>query len=121
MTHSPPRLMPRRGEVYDFDPDPTTGRELGKKIRPCVIISDDNFNLGASGMVVVVPTTSTIPVNHPLRFTVQPSEGGFDRASSICCDHVRSVSVERLTGIRGRVTTQTMHELETRLRMLLGI
>ena len=121
MTSSPPRFAPRRGEVYDFDPDPVTGRELGKKIRPCVIVSDDNFNLGASGMIVAVPSTSTIPVNHPLRYTVQPPEGGFDRASSVCCDHLRSISVARLTAFRGRVTDRTMREIETRLRLLLNI
>jgi mRNA interferase MazF len=113
--------VPRRGDVYDFNPDPVVGRELGKKIRPCIVVSDDNFNLGASRMIVVIPTTSTIPTNNPLRYTVQPPEGGFDRASSICCDHVRSVSIDRLIAYRGRITGQTMSALEMRLRRLLSV
>ncbi len=119
MTSSLVRMQPRRGEVYDFDPDPVSGRELGMKVRPGVIISNDNFNRGASGLVIIVPTTSTIPPNHPLRITVHAPEGGFTKNSSICCDHVRSISVGRLKRYRGQVTPQTVSEIERRLRALL--
>jgi mRNA interferase MazF len=114
----PWKPTPRRGEVYDYDPDPVQGRELGKKIRPCVVVSDDNFNLGPSGLVIIVPLTSTIKANQPLHCTINAPEGGVTKPSAICCEHVRSISIDRLTNRRGVVSPQTMAAVEDILRRL---
>jgi len=50
--------MPKRGEVWWTDLDPVVGRELGRKIRPVVIVLDDELNRSGAEKVVVVPSTT---------------------------------------------------------------
>ena len=117
-----PLPTPRRGEVWWFDPDPTVGRELGRKVRPGLIISIDEMNQGSSEKVIVVPGTS---VDHGI-----PSQVRFDyrlrgeaRTTFFSCEDVRSISVERLKQrmapqpIPGRV----MHLVEQWVGRLTGI
>ena len=122
MTARPQPFAPRRGEVYDFDPNPVRGRELGQKpTRPGLIVSDDLLNAGPSGLVVVVPITSTIRTGQPLHFAIAPPEGGLDSPSDLCCEHLRSISVDRLTARRGVVSAVTLAAIEARLRTLLTL
>ncbi|NCR44934.1 MAG: type II toxin-antitoxin system PemK/MazF family toxin, partial [Microcystis aeruginosa SX13-01] len=46
-----------RGEIWLADLNPVRGHEQAGK-RPCLVISADLFNQGASGLVVVLPVTS---------------------------------------------------------------
>lgn len=46
-----------RDEIWLADLNPVKGHEQAGK-RPCLIISVDLFNQGASGLVVVLPITS---------------------------------------------------------------
>ena len=44
----------KQGDIWLFDSDP----KIGKKIRPCVIVSNDEWNKIRSGLVILVPLTS---------------------------------------------------------------
>jgi mRNA interferase MazF len=46
-----------RGEIWLVDLNPVRGHEQAGK-RPCLIVSVDLFNQGASGLAVVLPITS---------------------------------------------------------------
>src|SRR6266496_3471073 len=90
-----PTPTPHRGELWWFDPDPVRGRELGRKVRPCLIISAEAVNTGPSEKVIVVPGTSQ---DHQIASHVR-----FDYAwqgkpvtTFFCCEDVRSISVEHL-------------------------
>lgn len=39
----------KQGDIWLFDPDP----KIGKKIRPCLIVSHDEWNKIRSGLVIV--------------------------------------------------------------------
>lgn len=114
--------MPRRGELWWVDLDPVVGRELGGKVRPAVIVSDDEMNRSLLEKVIAVPSTSQ---PHDVRWRVPwkvRTTRGVNRAY-FCCDDVRSVSVERL---RGRIGTgvlplDVMSEIEQVLRALLAL
>lgn len=96
--------MPARGELWWVDLDPVVGRELGRKVRPAVIISDDEMNRSRLDKVIVVPATS---IAHDVAWRVSwdtRSPTGTHR-SYFCCDDVRSISVERL---RGRIGTRLL-------------
>lgn len=110
---------PRRGEVWEFDPEPTMGHELGKKRRPCIIVSNDNFNGGTSGMTIVVPLTSTIAQGQTLHHTVRAPEGGLTNDSDACCEQVRAISVDRLTARLGTVSNPTLLALSHIMRKLI--
>ena len=85
---------PLRGEIWMIDLDPTRGHEQAGK-RPALVISDDLFNGGPAGLVIVLPLTSK-PKSVRTHVAVQPPEGGLRKPSFIKCEDVRSVSVERL-------------------------
>lgn len=83
-------MLPKRYEIYFADLNPTLGSEISK-IRPVVIISDDDMNKYLE-TVVVCPLTSKI---HPtwrtrlqIRCANQPAE--------IAVDQIRTLSKIRL-------------------------
>ena len=110
---------PARGEVWLADLSPTRGHEQAGR-RPVLVVSEDLFNRGPGGLVIVLPMTSTIR-NVPTHVPVSPPEGGVKNPTAILCDSVRSVSVERLAVRWGAVDRQTMASVEDRLRILLRL
>ena len=84
-----------------------------------MILSVDAFNTGPADLVVAVPITKTIR-NIPTHVVIHAPEGGVKVDSAILCEAVRSVSKERLSGKWGRVSSQTLAEVEDRVRILLG-
>jgi mRNA interferase MazF len=110
---------PRRGEIWLGSLDPVTGHEQSGK-RPLLIVSDDRFNSGRSGLVIVVPLTSQnkrIPYHVP----VVPPEGGLKTESYIKCEDVRSIAKERLELAWGQIAATTLTEVEDRLRLLMSL
>ena len=110
---------PTRGEVWLVNLDPVRGHEQAGT-RPALVISVDHFNQGPAGLVIVLPITSRRK-NIPLHVEISPPEGGVDRKSYIKCEDIRSISKERLQRCLGRVTGETLREVEDRLRILLDI
>jgi mRNA interferase MazF len=108
-----------RGEVWLADLNPTRGHEQAGK-RPCLVISVDLFNQGASGLVVVLPITSK-DKGIIFHVKVEPPEGGLTVSSFIKCEDVRSISVERLDRRLGTITTDILAAVEGRLKILMGL
>ncbi len=110
---------PGRGEVWVADLNPTRGHEQAGR-RPVLVVSEDLFNRGPAGLVIVLPMTATIR-NVPSHVPVSPPEGGVRTRTAILCEAVRSMSVERLVERWGEVDRQTMAAVEDRLRILLRL
>jgi mRNA interferase MazF len=110
---------PARGEIWDLDFDPIRGREQAG-VRPGLIFSVDLFNKGPAELVVVVPLTRT---DRKIRWHVgvRPPEAGLAAESFIQCENLRSVSKQRLRRRRGRVSAETLEQVEDRVRILLGL
>ena len=111
--------QPLRGEIWDLDFDPIMGREQAG-FRPALILSVDLFNVGPSELMVAVPITRT---ERKIRWhvPVRPPEGGLSDESFIQCENVRSLSKRRLKRLRGRVSSETLAQVEDRVRILLGL
>jgi mRNA interferase MazF len=110
---------PARGEVWLADLNPTRGHEQASR-RPVLVVSEDLFNRGPAGLVIVVPMTSTVR-DVPSHVPVSPPEGGVRNRTAILCEAVRSMSVERLVVRWGAVDRPTMAAVEDRLRILLRL
>ncbi len=110
---------PSRGEVWNLNFDPTIGHEQAGS-RPALILSVDIFNEGPADLVVVAPITRT---DRKVRWhvAVKPPEGGLVAQSFIQCENVRSVSKSRVKSLRGRVSENTLQQVEDRVRILLGL
>ena len=114
-----PSAKPKRGEVWMLDLDPTRGQEQAGT-RPALVTSVDLFNAGAAGLVIVCPITSK---NKGVRthVPVVPPEAGVSQSRYIKCEDVRSVSRDRLIRRLGEASPDTIREVESRLRILLGL
>lgn len=110
---------PLRGEIWLIDLNPTRGHEQAGK-RPGLVVSVDLFNQGPAGLVVVIPIT-TREKGIPLHVEIKSPEGGLAKRSFVKCEDIRSVSKERLVQRLGRVTRNTLAEVEERLRILLDL
>lgn len=102
--NNPPN-NPQQGEIWLFDSDPIVGNEIGKKIRPCLIVSSNNWNKIRSGLVIVVPMTS-VDKNILTHVRIDPPEGGLKSVSFALCEQIRSISKERLKKRMGLVKSR---------------
>lgn len=110
---------PARGEVWLADLSPTRGHERSGR-RPVLVLSEDLFNEGPAGLVIVLPMTSTLRAV-PTHVRIDPPEGGVKTRTAVLCEAGRSISRERLTARWGVVGPPTMASVEDRLRILLGL
>jgi len=111
---------PLRGEIWSADLSPTRGHEQAGT-RPVLVVSDDTYNHGPAGLVIVVPITRT-DRGIPIHVVIDPPEGGVTARSVLLCDAVRSITTGRLVGQAwGRVAPATLRTVEDRLRLLLAL
>jgi mRNA interferase MazF len=114
---------PNRGEIWLAGLGTGRGHEQGGQ-RPVLVVSDDAFNAGQSGLVMVVPLTSKVAKskNIPAHIRIDPPMGGLKTPSVILCDQLRAVSKDRLGNAAwGTVPATTMSEVERIMRVLLGL
>ena len=114
----------RRGDVRLTDLEPVRGSEANKR-RPAVIVSNDRANETADrlgrGVVTVVPVTGNIARVFPFQ-TLLPAElTGLRVGSKAQAEQVRSVTVERVGPLVGRVPPAVLRELDEALRLHLQL
>jgi mRNA interferase MazF len=114
----------RRGEVRLVDLDPARGQEASKR-RPAVIVSNDRANATAErlrrGVVTVVPVTSNVTRVYPFQTLLPAARTGLRVDSKAQAEQVRSVAVERLGAVLGRIPADVMAELDDALRLHLQL
>lgn len=106
----------RQGEVWFVDLDPTRGREQAGR-RPAVVLSVDQLGCGPSGLVIVVPVTTT-DHGQRLHVPVEPPNGGVHKLSYAMPEMVRSLSRDRLVERWGTLDDVTLAEIARRVRLL---
>jgi len=113
-----------RGEVRLTDPEPTRGNEANKR-RPAVIVSNDRANATADrlgrGVVTVVPVTSNVDRVFPFQALLPALMTGLRVDSKAQAEQVRSLAVERIGPVLGRVPAQVMVEVDEALRVHLDL
>jgi mRNA interferase MazF len=101
---------PRVGEVWDVNFNPQVGREQAG-IRPALVISTDQFNEVRNDLFIVAPITGT---DRGLAYHVriEPPEGGLIKPSVIMCEQEKSQSGQRFLRRRGRVSEETLRQVQ---------
>jgi len=114
----------RRGEVRLTDLDPARGSETDKR-RPAIVVSNDRANAIAArlgrGVVTVVPVTSNVTRVFPFQVLLPAESTGLRTDSKAQCEQVRSVSVQRLGPILGRLPASIMGDIDDALRLHLQL
>ena len=113
-----------RGEIRLTDLDPARASEANKR-RLAVIVSNDRANASAArlgrGVVTIVPVTSNIDQVYPFQVMLGAEETGLRVDSKAQAEQIRSVSVERLGPVLGRVSAHQMAQLDDALRIHLQL
>lgn len=114
------KMQPKQGEIWLFDPDPTKGNELGKKIRPCLVISNNSWNKIPTGLVIVLPLTS-VKKGISTHVFITPPEGGLTIDSFALCEQIRSISKERLVKKLGFVSKEILKDVSSWISDLISL
>ncbi|WP_022884840.1 type II toxin-antitoxin system PemK/MazF family toxin [Glaciibacter superstes] len=114
----------RRGDVRLIDLEPVRGSENSKR-RPAVIVSNDRANETAErlgrGFVTVVPVTSNVARVFPFQALLPAERTGMRVDSKAQAEQVRSVALERVGPVVGRVPPELMAALDDALRLHLEL
>lgn len=108
------------GDVVDLDLGAPTGREAGLR-RPVVVITAQEILDESVNVVQIVPLTSTIRAFGSEVEIEADADNGLDSNSVAQCQHVRSVSVDRVESVRGNVGAATLAEIRDVLGLILDI
>lgn len=103
--------VPRRGDVWYVNLDPTIGAEI-KKTRPAVIVSSDA--VGKLPLKLIAPITDWKDryLHSGWHVRIDPdSSNGLSKPSAVDALQLRGVDTSRLTQKLGHVSATTMEEI----------
>lgn len=96
-------IVPRRGEIYLVEFDPTRGHEI-KKTRPTFVIQNDAGNKHSSITIVAAAP-------YPIEVIAAPNKAnGLAVTSSIHLDQIHSIDRERFVKRLGALDPVTMRK-----------
>ena len=114
----------RRGDVVWVDLDPVRDSEANKR-RPAVVVSNDGANRAAqgagSGVITVVPVTTSTARVYPFQVLLPARSCGLTKKSKAQAEQIRSISVQRVAGTAGRLTSALLSELDRAIRVHLSL
>lgn len=111
--------MARRGEIWLVDFGYPVGRDQAG-VRPAVIVSANRHNEGRSGVLMVVPLTTT-PRGLPSHIEIEVGASGLESVSYAKCEDLESISVERLVRREGAIEPGALFEIGRALTFLLEL
>lgn len=112
-------MNPNRAEIWLADFGDPVGREQSGR-RPAVVVSADPLNDSPAGVVIVVPTTTTVR-GLPSHIEIDPDDSGLDETCYAKCEDVKSISDQRLIAHLGAVGEEAMFQIARSLRFLLDL
>ena len=107
-------MTPKRYEIYIADLNPTIGGEI-KKIRPVVIVSQNEMNKYLD-TVVVCPLTSQLHPTWKSRIQIICA----DKESEIAVDQIRTISKKRLKQNLDKLTSENAAQLRRLITEMYG-
>ncbi|HRE03270.1 MAG TPA: type II toxin-antitoxin system PemK/MazF family toxin [Ilumatobacteraceae bacterium] len=112
--------MPTSGDVVDIDLGAPEGREAGF-VHPAVVVTAQRILDAGPSVVHVVPLTSTTRGFHSELVIGPVARNGLDVASAAQCQHLRSISPNRIRSRRGNVGTVALTHIRETLAASLDL
>jgi len=108
------------GDVVNLDLGSRRGREAGLR-RPVVVITAQEILDESANVVQVVPLTSRIrPFGSEVEIQADETNG-LEVDSAAQCQHIRSVSVDRVESVRGNIGAAALSEVRKVLGLIFDI
>jgi len=96
-----------RGDIVGINLNPKKGDEIGK-IRPCIIISNDDENHILDTIIVIPLSTKLIDDMLPYRLRLSVRDK-LEKDLDVLINHVRTISKKRVTSKIGKITDNEYH------------
>lgn len=109
----------RRGDIFLVDLEPVRGSEQGK-VRPALVVQNDVGNQYSPTVIVAAITSVTHP-QFNVNVLIKAPEGGLKNDSLILLNQIRTVDRSRLGRYWGRVSAQTMAQVDDAIKISLGL
>jgi len=93
-----------RGDIVGINLNPKKGDEIGK-IRPCIVISDDDENHILDTIIVIPLSTQLIDDMLPYRVRLLKRDK-LEKDSDILINHIRTISKKRVTSKISKITNE---------------
>ncbi len=113
-------IIPKRGEVYIVNFDPTVGAEI-QKTRPALILQNDIANRYSSITIVAALTSQRGERLYPTEVLIQRPEGGLEYDSVVLLNQIRTIDKARLIKRMGSIGQETIERVNRALEMSLGL
>ena len=111
-------VVPKRGEIYYVNFDPTIGVEI-KKTRPALIIQNDIGNTHSPATIVAAITSTARDIYpHEVLLT---GEGGLPKDSIVLLNQVRTIDKKRLGKKVGMISSDALSKVDRAIAISLGL
>ncbi len=112
--------MPTSGDVVDLELGVPEGREAGFR-HPAMLVTAQRILDADPSVVHVVPLTSTIRRFHSEVMIEPDASNGLPVVSAAQCQHIRTVSPQRLARVRGNVGPAVLAQVRETIAVLLDL
>jgi mRNA interferase MazF len=116
----PKQIIPKRGEVYLVNFDPTIGSEI-KKTRPALIIQNDIANRYSPITIVAAITSQIGEKIYPTEVLIELGQSQLKRRCVVLLNQVRAIDKQRLVKRIGFFDTVIMERVNRALEISLGL
>ena len=106
-----------RGEIRWADLNPVRGQEQGGS-RPVVIISHDVFNERSGTVIAMAITSKPQKAGYPLTLSLKDVD--LPKPSWVKISQVRTLSVERIGRLLGRISSEMLERMVEGLNQLIA-
>jgi mRNA interferase MazF len=113
-------VLPKRGEIYLVNFDPTVGSEI-QKTRPALILQNDIANKHSPITIVAAITSKFDDRLYPTEVLVPSSNTGLSQDSVVLLNQIRSIDRTRLIRRLGVVSDEIMTAVDQAIQVSLGL
>lgn len=112
--------MPKRGEVFLVNFDPTVGAEI-KKTRHALILQNNIANEHSPITIVAAITSKFDDALYPTEVEIAAGEGGLKQSSVVLLNQIRSIDNQRLAKRLGKIESATLKKVDSAIKISLGL
>jgi mRNA interferase MazF len=112
-------ILPKRGEVWLANLNPTQGSEQAG-IRPVIVFQNDVVSQFSTTIVTIPLTTNQRRASLPICVLIRRGDGGLTQDSVALCFQMRVLDKIRLIRRLGQLNPQTINQLEEVVLITLG-
>jgi mRNA interferase MazF len=113
-------LIPKRGEIYIVNFDPTIGSEINKT-RPALILQNNIGNHYSPVTIVAAISSHTDNTVYPTEVLIVPPEGGLSEESVVVLNQIRTIDKKRLIKKVGELNSKSMEQVNRAVEISLGL